>query len=146
MLMTECLETSNGDPEALECPRTVQDLSKGLRDLRSKVRTARLLVPINNWDFSDRVWAGLRPQLRSRLCMLETVLAVPCLPGSRPPVELTAFDQVAGEIYQIEAEVEQVLRRRTRLSEFSVLLERRLTPCLDRLEQLQRALNEPDVL
>lgn len=123
---------------------TAEDLGRGLRDLQSRVQTARLLVPINNWDFAERVWTGLRPQLRSRLSVLESLFAVPSLCGGRSRETWTALDRIAREIHEIETEFEAVLGRRGRLSEFSVLLERRLTPCLCKLEQIQDALNEPD--
>src|SRR5690606_5654380 len=50
---------ASADPSnAAPAPTAAQRVGAGLRDLKSRVSTARVLVPINNWDFAERVWAG----------------------------------------------------------------------------------------
>ncbi len=103
------------------------------------VSTTPFLTPINNWDFAERVWAGLRPHLRTRLWVLETLQA-----RSRPSPAPSGnpLEGLVAEVRKVEVEVDEVLRRRDSLSEFSSLLKLQLAPCLGRLEQLQQALHE----
>lgn len=108
--------------------------------LPSTVVAARLGVPIDNWEFAERVWAGLRPHLRTRLWVLDTLQARGVLPGGAE--EAAHLDQLVVEIHRVETEVEETLRKRSSLTQFSSLIEERLAPCLRQLEHLQEALHE----
>lgn len=110
--------------------------------LPNRMTAAALLAPINNWEFAERVWTGLRPHLRTRLWVLEALQSRSHVPHPGIARESEELEQLASEIHRVEDEVDQVLQRRSSLSEFSSLLERRLAPCLGQLEQLQQALHE----
>lgn len=111
-----------------------------LGQLRARA-AAKVMVPIGSWEFAERVWMGLRPQLRTRLYLLEGLRRRFAMPTAEAG-ELDELGQFAREIQQIESEVETVLRRRASLDEFSTLLEERLTPCLWHVEALQKAFDE----
>ncbi len=134
---------ASADPSnAAPAPTAAQRVGAGLRDLKSRVSTARVLVPINNWDFAERVWAGLRPHLRTRLWVLDALLERGQGTDRNAEEQMTRLEQLATEIREVEAAVDDVLSRRTSLHDFSSLLEHRLTPCLGQLELLQEALHQ----
>jgi hypothetical protein len=129
------------DPGQADLPDPASRAAAELADLKSRVSAARLLIPINNWEFAARVWTGLRPHLRTRLWVLEALQAREHVSESAQASESSRLGDLAIEIRRVEAEVDQVLARRSCLTEFSSLLEHRLAPCLGQLETLQQALH-----
>jgi hypothetical protein len=113
-----------------------------LTEIPSGVVGGSMLVPIDNWEFAERVWVGLRPHLRTRLWVLDALLARATVPVPGAVEEAIRLDKLAVEIHHLETEVDEVLQRRTSLTEFSSLLEHRVGPCLGQLERLQQALHE----
>lgn len=141
-MTTSPTTTLTADSGARGAADAVSGMATPLEDLSSRVSAARVLVPINNWEFAERVWAGLRPHLRTRLWVLEALLAREPLANADDGSGLSSLARLASEIHQVESEVDEVLNHRSSLSEFSSLLEERLSPCLGKLEQLQEALHE----
>jgi hypothetical protein len=116
--------------------------SGNLKDLKTRVAAAQLFQPIDNWEFAERVWVGLRPHLRTRLWVLDALLARGTVPVPGAVEEAIRLDKLAVEIHHLETEMDEVLRHRTSLADFSTLLERRVAPCLGQMESLQQALHE----
>jgi hypothetical protein len=128
--------------ESRNTPAAAPSTGGGVKSLKDHVATAQLFAPIDNWEFAERVWVGLRPHLRTRLWVLDALLARGTVPVPGAVEEAIRLDKLAVEIHHLETEMDEVLRRRTSLTEFSTLLERRVAPCLGQMESLQQALHE----
>ncbi|MBX3743698.1 MAG: hypothetical protein KF833_00165 [Verrucomicrobiae bacterium] len=94
------------------------------------------------WAFAERVWSGLRPHLRTRLWVLESLRRRGRTMAAGGDWEAGQLDRLADEARRLEDEVDEVLRRRRDWESFSNLLAGRLATCLSQLERVQQDQNE----
>lgn len=111
----------------------------GLREVVEEVTRGGTEDP---WAFAERVWSGLRPHLRIRLWVLESLRRRGGAAGSGTAGEPGGLDRLAEEVRSVETEVDEVLRRRRDWESFSILLVGRLATCLGQLERLQQDQHE----
>lgn len=92
------------------------------------------LPSVENWEFAQRVWVGLRPHVRTRLWVLEARRVREAAAGCVEAAE--RLGRQADEVREVEGAVEEVLRSRRALEDFNGLLATRLVPCLAREDEV----------
>jgi hypothetical protein len=92
------------------------------------------LPSVENWEFAQRVWAGLRPHVRTRLWVLEARRVREAAAGCVGAAE--RLGRLADEVREVEGAVEEALQSRRALEDFNELLARRLVPCLARDDEV----------
>lgn len=92
------------------------------------------LPPVENWEFAQRVWSGLRPHVRTRLWVLEARRVREAAAGCVEAAE--RLGRLSDEVREVEGAVEEALRSRRALEDFNELLATRLVPCLAREDEV----------
>lgn len=92
------------------------------------------LPSVENWEFAQRVWVGLRPHVRTRLWVLEARRVREAAAGCVEAAE--RLGRQADELREVEGAVEDALRIRRALEDFNGLLATRLVPCLAREDEV----------